>query len=234
MSKINTNEQTSYNLNIGNRVEDLHILYKEKRVYLITKRLIDIFGAVIGLLISSPLFAVIALLYLFGDQKGPVFFQQKRIGKNGALFPIYKFRSMVINADRKLKSNQELYQKYLKNSYKLEPNEDPRITNIGRFLRKTSLDELPQLINVLKGEMSLVGPRPIVEEELREYGDSRTLFLSVKPGLTGYWQAYGRSTVGYPKRAELELYYIYNKSLVFDVKILIVTVYSVLKHRGAY
>jgi lipopolysaccharide/colanic/teichoic acid biosynthesis glycosyltransferase len=234
ISKINTNEQTSYNLNIGSSVENLHILNKDKRIYLITKRLIDIFGAIIGLLISSPLFVIIALLYLFGDQKGPVFFHQKRIGKNGTLFPIYKFRSMVINADLKLKSNQELYLKYLKSNYKLEPSEDPRITNIGRFLRKTSLDELPQLINVLKGEMSLVGPRPIVEEELREYGDKKDMFLSVKPGLTGYWQACGRSNVGYPERVSLELYYITHKSTLLDIKIILMTICSVLLRKGAF
>lgn len=126
---------------------------------------------------------------------------------------------MIVDADEKLKANKVLYQKYLKNNYKLEPEEDPRITKLGRFLRKTSLDEIPQLINVIKGDMSLVGPRPVVEEELLEYGERKNEFLSVKPGITGYWQVSGRSNVGYPERVNLELYYVNNQSLLFDLYI---------------
>ncbi len=202
--------------------------------YLIIKRCIDVLGAAIGLLITFPLFLLVSILYLVGDSKGPVFFKQKRFGKNGELFNIYKFRSMVMNADEKLKNNSELYQKYLANNYKLEPDEDPRITNLGRFLRRTSLDELPQLINVLKGDMSLVGPRPIVEEELKEYQSKSSDFLSVKPGVTGYWQVSGRSDIGYPERVDLELYYVYHQSLTFDIKILIRTVLIVFLKKGAY
>ncbi|HZH60174.1 MAG TPA: sugar transferase, partial [Metabacillus sp.] len=133
-----------------------------------------------------------------------------------------------------LKKNKELYEKYLKNNYKLEAHEDPRITKLGNFLRKTSLDELPQLINVLKGNMTLVGPRPVVEEELMEYGENVNKFLSVKPGVTGYWQVSGRSNVGYPERVDLELYYVYNQSLLFDLRIIILTIWMVLIRRGAY
>ncbi|WP_409338974.1 sugar transferase [Priestia megaterium] len=204
------------------------------RYYFFLKRGFDIVGATIGLLLCCPLFLFISLFYLTGDQKGPVFFKQKRIGHNGNLFYIYKFRSMVINAEEKLKANKGLYNKYIQNNYKLEANEDPRITKIGRFLRQTSLDELPQLINVLKGEMTLVGPRPVVEEELKEYGEKKALFLSVKPGVTGYWQASGRSEVGYPERVEVELYYINNQSFSFDIKIVLLTIYSVLIKKGAY
>lgn len=198
------------------------------------KRIFDIVGAIIGLIITSPLFLIISVLYLFGENKGPIFFKQKRYGKNGKFFILYKFRSMVINADEKLKKDQILYKKYVENNYKLDPVEDPRITKIGRFLRKTSLDEIPQLINVLKGEMSLVGPRPIVEEELKEYKDKKSDFLSVKPGITGYWQVCGRSNVGYPERANLELYYVYNRTFLLDIKILLLTVKVVLQKKGAY
>lgn len=202
--------------------------------YIATKRLIDVTGAVVGLILFSPIFLVIALFNMFGENKGPVFFKQERIGENGKVFHIYKFRSMVVNAEKKLKSDKILYKKYIDNNYKLEPDEDPRITVFGRFLRKTSLDELPQFINILKGDMSLVGPRPVVKEELREYGSRVNEFLSVKPGATGYWQVSGRSDVGYPERIELELYYIYNATLFFDIKILFLTVIQVILKRGAY
>ncbi|WP_235045445.1 sugar transferase [Anoxybacillus ayderensis] len=196
--------------------------------------MIDIFGAIIGLIVSSPLFLFISILYMFGDSKGPIFFKQIRIGKHGERFYIYKFRSMIVNAEEKLKADKELYQKYLRNNYKLEPHEDPRITNLGRFLRKTSLDEIPQLINVLKGEMSLVGPRPVVEEELKEYGREVSKFLSVKPGMTGYWQVSGRSEVGYPERVDVELFYVDHQSLVLDIVILMKTMFMVVLRRGAY
>ncbi|WP_236628093.1 sugar transferase [Sporolactobacillus terrae] len=202
--------------------------------YMFFKRALDLFGAVIGLVLTSPIFLVISLLYLRGSQKGPVFFRQKRIGQNGIPFHIYKFRSMVVDAENVLKANRNLYHKYLENSYKLEPEEDPRITKIGRFLRKTSLDELPQLINVIKGEMSLVGPRPVVSEELNEYGEDKDLFLSAKPGLTGNWQVCGRSEIEYPERCNVELYYVRHKSFAFDLKILFKTVMTVLAKKGAY
>jgi lipopolysaccharide/colanic/teichoic acid biosynthesis glycosyltransferase len=217
----------------GTGTVTVRVNLKEK-LYLVFKRLIDIIGAIFGLIITSPIFAIISLLYLFGSQKGPVFFRQKRIGQYGKPFYIYKFRSMVVNAENKLKSDKDLYKKYVENSFKLEPDEDPRITKIGRFLRKTSLDELPQFFNVLKGEMSLVGPRPVVKEELINYEGQVELFLSVRPGVTGYWQAYGRSTVEYPERAEQELSYIKRRSFILDVKILFVTFYSVFSRKGAY
>lgn len=212
------------------RIDQQQVSY----IYLFIKRCIDIIGALIGLIISSPIFLLVSIMYLFGESKGPVFFKQQRYGKNGELFYIYKFRSMVVNADEKLKQNKVLYQKYIKNNYKLEQDEDPRITKLGRFLRKTSLDELPQFINVLKGDMSLVGPRPIVEEELKEYKDKRNDFLSVKPGMTGYWQVSGRSNVGYPERVNLELYYVYNMSLLMDIRIVLKTVKIVFLKHGAY
>ncbi len=203
-------------------------------MYLCLKRVMDLSGAIVGLIIFSPIFLLISILYMTGDNKGPVFFKQIRMGKNGKEFYIYKFRSMIVNAEEKLRSNEVLYKKYIDNNYKLEPSEDPRITKVGQFLRKTSLDELPQFLNVLKGDMSLVGPRPVVQEELIEYGKRKDEFLSVKPGLTGYWQVSGRSDVGYPERVELELHYIYNCSILFDMKIIFLTMVHVIMRKGAY
>lgn len=205
-----------------------------KLTYLFFKRLIDIIGAIVGIILVIFLIFIFSLFYLFGENKGPMFFKQERIGKNGAKINVYKFRSMVNDAERKLKENKILYQKYLKNNYKLEQNEDVRITKFGRFIRKTSLDEFPQFMNVLKGEMSLVGPRPVIAEELIEYKDNANAFLSVKPGITGYWQASGRSQVGYPERVDIELYYVLNKSFLLDSKIIFKTVGQVILRRGAY
>lgn len=202
--------------------------------YLAVKRTIDILGSLLGIILFLPIFLIISSFYFYGEAKGPIFFKQKRVGENGDFFYIYKFRSMVLNAEEKLKSNHMLFDKYIKNNYKLEPNEDPRITKIGKFLRKTSLDELPQFFNVLLGDMSLVGPRPVITEELKEYGAKTEHFLSVKPGLTGYWQVSGRSDVGYPERVDIELYYVYNQSLRLDIYILFKTVIDVLLRRGAY
>ncbi|SHP75538.1 undecaprenyl-phosphate galactose phosphotransferase [Mycobacteroides abscessus subsp. abscessus] len=210
------------------------IASNKSRSYFITKRAMDILGAICGLLITLPIFLLICLLYMGGDSKGPVFFKQIRVGKNGQLFYIYKFRSMVVDADKKLKAEKALYEKYLSNNYKLEPVDDPRITNIGRFLRKTSLDELPQLINVLKGDMSLVGPRPVVKEELSEYKGKKEQFLSIKPGVTGYWAISGRSNVNYPERVDLELYYVCNQTLKLDLIILYKTFIGVFTRQGAY
>lgn len=203
-------------------------------IYLSVKRIIDFVLALSVLVLLLPVFVIVAIFYLFGENKGPLFFAHKRVGKNGRYFNIYKFRTMIVNAEEKLKSDKDLYKKFVENGYKLETDEDPRITNFGRFMRKTSIDELPQLINVLIGNMSLVGPRPIVEEELKEYKNRKQEFLSVKPGVTGYWQVSGRSDVNYPERVDLELYYVQHKSLAFDIKILFKTVYTVILQKGAY
>jgi exopolysaccharide production protein ExoY len=214
--------------------EETVVIKRMSNSYFFAKRTIDILGALFGLVLTLPIFFLISVLYLFGKNKGPIFFKQQRVGKDGRFFYIYKFRSMVVDAESVLKMDKRLYKKYIDNNYKLEPTEDPRITDIGRFLRKTSLDELPQLFNVLKGDMSLVGPRPVVEEELKEYGNKKSEFLSVLPGLTGYWQVSGRSNVGYPERVDIELFYIYNQSLILDVKILFLTVLNVILRKGAY
>jgi lipopolysaccharide/colanic/teichoic acid biosynthesis glycosyltransferase len=203
-------------------------------IYLVIKRFFDIVVSLCALVFVVPLTLVIWLIDSFGENKGPVFYKQRRIGKNHRPFYIYKYRSMIVDADKKLKEDKDLYALYVKNSYKLPPNKDPRITGFGRFLRKSSVDELPQFFNILKGDMSLIGPRPVVEEELAQYGDRVDKFLSVTPGAMGYWQASGRSTVHYPERCDLELYYVDHASLWFDIKILFRNIISIFKTEGAY
>lgn len=207
---------------------------KQNYGYLFCKRLADIVVSSIALVCLIPVTLVIFVIDRCGDNKGPVFYRQKRIGKNHKPFYIYKYRSMIVDADKKLKANPKLYQEYINNNYKLPADKDPRITKFGRFLRKSSIDELPQFFNILKGDMSLIGPRPVVEEELKEYGDRVDKFLSVKPGAMGYWQASGRSNVGYPERCDLELYYVDHASLGFDLKVLFKNIVAIFKADGAY
>ena len=207
---------------------------KQSLTYLFFKRLTDIVLSLLALIGFSPVFLGVWIANRFGDNKGPLFFKQTRIGKNGKPFKMYKFRSMIVNADEILHSNIELYEKYVENNYKLEPDEDPRITKMGRWLRRTSIDEIPQFINILKGDMSIVGPRPVVKEELKEYGDRVDKFRSVKPGAMGLWQASGRSNIGYPERCDLELSYVDHASYWYDVKIMFKNIISIFKNTGAY
>jgi lipopolysaccharide/colanic/teichoic acid biosynthesis glycosyltransferase len=234
---VDLNKTTPLNYELGNELAiGTKVEFRSNRmtIYRVSKRTMDIVGALAGLVLLLPVFLAIAFLMKLQEPKGYVFFNQRRIGIHMKMFKIIKFRYMVSNAEERLKSDPVLYKKYVDNNYKLEQDEDPRITRLGRFLRKSSLDELPQFINVLKGDMSLVGPRPVVRDELKEYGDKITDFLSVKPGITGYWQVSGRSEVGYPERVELELYYVYNQSIWMDIKIIFLTVWYVLLKRGAY
>ena len=173
-----------------------------KKVYIRIKRVIDVILASVALILLSPLFAIIAIAIKI-DSKGPVFFAHKRIGKNGKIIKLYKFRSMVINAEELIKSFTPEQMREYKENYKL--TNDPRITKVGKFLRKTSLDELPQLINIINGDLSIIGPRPVVADELEKYGVNKDKFLSVTPGLTGYWAANGRSNTTYEQRMEMEL-----------------------------
>lgn len=201
-----------------------------KKVYIKIKRVIDVILASIALILLSPLFAIIAIAIKI-DSKGSVFFAHKRIGKNGKIIKLYKFRSMVINAEELIKSFTLEQMKEYKENYKL--TNDPRITKVGKFLRKTSLDELPQLINIINGDLSIIGPRPVIADELEKYGTNKDKFLSVTPGLTGYWAANGRSNTTYEQRMEMELYYIDNLSFKMDVKVFFKTILSVLKKEGA-
>lgn len=206
----------------------------KRRSYLIAKRYIDIVFALLGLIVLSPIFLIVYILLKVDSPQSPAFFKQQRVGRNGKTFDIYKFRSMVPNAEEILKSNQALYDKYVANGYKLPTKEDPRITKLGAFLRRSTIDELPQFWNMLIGDMSLVGPRPIVAEELKEYGDQVALFLSVRPGALGLWQASGRSLIEYPERTQIELEYVANAGFWYDISIVFRNIIAIFKSKGAY
>lgn len=204
--------------------------FGEINIYKHMKRILDIIIASIALVILSPIFLIIAILIKL-ESPGPVFFGHKRMGKNGKEFKLWKFRSMVANAEELIKTFTPEQMKEFKENFKLE--NDPRITKIGKFLRKTSLDELPQLINIIKGDLSIIGPRPVIGEELNKYRNNKNKFLSVTPGLTGYWAANGRSNTTYQQRMMMELYYIDNMSFELDLKIFFKTILSVVKKEGA-
>jgi len=217
--------------NINTRETRIEIAYKEQNIiYNTVKRTLDIILSLIGLILLSPVFLIIAAVIRL-DSKGKVIFGHERIGQNMKKIKIYKFRTMYENAAEIFENfTEEQKQEYYIN-FKLD--NDPRITKVGDFLRKTSLDELPQLINILKGDMSIVGPRPIVEKEIEKYNGYASQVFSVLPGLTGYWQAHGRSDTTYDERVQMDMYYLRNRSLVLDFKIILKTVVSVIKKEGA-
>lgn len=199
------------------------------------KRLFDIFVGLIGTILLIPItIGIYIAKKILKEDNGPIFYDQLRIGKNGKYFKLYKYRSMIVGADEILK---EYLEKNEEARIEFEENQklknDPRITKLGKFLRKTSLDEFPQFINILKGDMSLVGPRPIVDREVKLFGDKMKTVHSVRPGLTGYWAANGRSDTTYDQRVEMEAYYAENFSLLLDIKIIFKTIKSVLKKEGA-
>ena len=202
-------------------------------VYHFFKRITDILVSLVALIVLSPIILILAILIFVQDGHNP-FYRQIRIGQYGKPFGMFKFRSMIFNADKVLENNPKLYQKYVDNGFKLPEGEDPRVTKIGAFIRKTSLDEIPQFLNVLIGEMALVGPRPIVKKEMLEYGDQIGEFLSVKPGALGLWQASGRANIGYPERCDIELEYVRNASYWYDVKVFFACCISILKRDGAF
>lgn len=212
-------------------------------LYDFLKRILDIIGSIVGIVVFSPLLLATALAIKV-NSKGPVLAETPmRVGKNGKLFRMYKFRSMVVGAHDLLHKDprfKDLLEKYKKNSYKLDINEDPRITGIGRLIRKTSIDELPQFFNILKGDMSLVGPRAYysfeLEEQQKKYPNSREfvkIILSAKPGLTGEWQVSGRSEINFDKRVEMDAHYIQRRSIFYDIYIIIKTIPAVLLGKGA-
>lgn len=203
----------------------------DKLLYSKTKRLMDIMGAILGLLILLPIFLMIGILIKIEDPKGPVFFKQVRIGKDGSEFYMYKFRSMVTDAEEKL---AELLRLNEVSGAMFKMKNDPRVTKIGRFIRKTSVDELPQLWNVLKGDMSLVGPRPPLLREVNEYTNYQMQRLLVTPGCTGIWQASSRNSVGFEEMVEMDLYYIRNRSLFLDLKIILKTIKVFLGSKNAF
>ena len=204
-----------------------------RRIYFATKRTFDIFASLLGIIFLLPITLVVKICSLINGDTYPIIFTQNRIGKNGEYIYIYKFRSMVPNADKILKEllKDPIYEKQWKENQKLE--HDPRITKLGSILRKTSLDELPQLINVFKGDMSLIGPRPLVEGELDEHNGNHQLYESIRPGITGWWACNGRSATNYEERLNLEYYYCKNCSLKLDIKCFIKTIAAVLFKKGA-
>jgi lipopolysaccharide/colanic/teichoic acid biosynthesis glycosyltransferase len=194
------------------------------------KRVIDIVGSFLALILLMPLLVAIAAC-IKASGHGPIIYKQKRLGRGGKLFWCFKFRTMVANAESELARRGDLLAQFHEN-YKIK--DDPRVTRVGAILRGTSLDELPQLWNVLRGDMSLIGPRPIVEPELRKYGVHAGKLLTVKPGLGGIWQVSGRSDTTYADRVALDLRYVESRSLGLDLKLLIRTAWVVLQGKGAY
>jgi len=187
--------------------------------YKITKRLFDIVFSFMAIIILSPVFLIVAILIKL-DSRGPVFFHQKRIGFMGKPFYMHKFRSMVSDAEQRFK---EVEDKNEISGCMFKIRNDPRVTRVGRIIRKTSIDELPQLFNVLKGEMSLVGPRPPIGREVQKYDAWHNLRLSVKPGITGLWQVSGRNEIGFEDMCRLDLKYIRERSLIYDLKLILKT-----------
>ena len=205
---------------------------KSDILYRFIKRTFDIIISLLSLILLSPLFLIIVVLIRL-DSKGKAFYKHKRIGKNGEIIYLYKFRSMYSDSKERLEEllKDPKIKKEWEENYKLD--HDPRITKVGSFLRKSSLDELPQLLNILIGNMSIVGPRPVIEKEIEKYGTNKDKLLSVTPGLTGWWACNGRSCTSYEDRMKLELFYVNNRSLILDIKIIIKTFISVIKRNGA-
>ena len=188
--------------------------------YEVIKRVIDVVCSFVGVLVLSPLFVVIAIIIKF-TSKGPVFFSQKRVGRDGKEFKMYKFRSMVVNAEE-LKEKLAAQNEMSGPMFKMK--DDPRVTKVGKFIRKTSIDELPQLLNVLKGDMSLVGPRPSLPKEVAQFEDWMYRRLEVKPGLTCYWQVSGRNNIDFEDWMKLDIRYVEEKNLWIDIKLIFKTV----------
>ena len=221
---MNTNDITLE----GNVVKE-----RSKVLYKVIKRTFDIVVSLIGCIFLLPIIIIVKISYLISKDHNSIFYTQTRIGKNGKEFKLYKFRSMIPNADEVLKKllKNPIYKAEWERNQKLE--NDPRITKMGKILRKTSLDELPQMINVLKGDMSMIGPRPLVKGELDAHHGNHAIYESVRPGISGWWAVNGRSATTYEKRLELEYYYCENCSLILDIKCFFMTITTVLHKRGA-
>jgi len=193
------------------------------------KRLIDLILSILGIVFLSPIMLIIAIAIKV-ESKGPIIFSQDRVGKDGKFFKMYKFRSMVINAE-------ELKEKLLSQNEMSGPmfkmKDDPRITKVGKFIRKTSIDELPQLFNVIKGDMSLVGPRPNLPKEVAQFSDYHKLKLKAKPGLTCYWQVMGRNSIGFEEWMELDIKYIRERSIWLDIKLIFRTFFVLFGDKNA-
>ncbi|GAB5055666.1 sugar transferase [Companilactobacillus alimentarius] len=210
----------------------INLYYQNKRyVYRGSKRIFDFLASLLGLIVLLPLFLIVAIAIKIEDPRGSIFYSQIRLGKKQAPFKMYKFRSMVVDADKHLK---DLLNKNEVDGAMFKMKDDPRITRIGHFIRKYSIDELPQLLNVLLGNMSLVGPRPPLPREVQEYTEYDKQRLEVKPGCTGLWQISGRNNVGFHEMVELDLKYINKRGFMFDLYVLFKTVFIFIKPNGAY
>lgn len=221
-----------------NVTSDTNKLEKTKKMknvmYKFVKRTIDILASIIGIILLLPITFIIWIANILVKDNGPIFFKQERIGKDGEFFKLYKYRSMVVDADDKLSKylveNEEAREEYKK--YKKLKN-DPRITKVGKFIRNTSIDEFPQFINVLKGQMSLVGPRPYLPREIKDMQESFNEIIKVKPGLTGLWQVNGRSETTFEDRLRIDKEYVQKRGLKLDTKIFIWTIGKVFIKEGA-
>ena len=205
-------------------------LVNDHIIYLTLKRLMDIIGASLGLLLASPIMLIVAILIKLEDPKGSIFFSQIRNGTYPKTFKMYKFRSMYVDAEERL---QELMHLNEQSGPVFKIKDDPRITKVGKFIRKTSLDELPQLFNVLKGDMSLVGPRPAIPREVEQYTTYQKQRLFVKPGLTCIWQVSGRNNIEFDQWVELDIEYIKTRSLWLDIKLILLTIPALLGDENA-
>ena len=226
---VDVKEQIT-NDTIFNKIKVKKLITIEK----VIKRSFDIIGSIFGIALLLPIILGIKIANIINKDKGPIFYVQKRIGKDGKEFKLYKFRSMIIGADEKLEeylaNNVEAMEEYKK--YKKLKN-DPRITKVGKFIRKTSLDEFPQFINVLKGDMSLVGPRPYLKREKEDIGIAYKEIIKCKPGITGIWQVSGRNGVTFKDRVDMDLEYYYSQSITLDFKLILKTIKKVILKDGA-
>lgn len=233
MEEYITELQDSDNLNV---VDISEIQNRKKmdaympRSYFTIKKVMDIVGSLVGIMLALPLFIGISIAIKI-ESRGPVFFSQERVGKNGRVFKMYKFRSMIVDAEKLL---DKLAEKNEMSGPMFKMKEDPRVTKVGKFIRKTSLDELPQLFNVLKGDMSLVGPRPNLPSEVAKFNYMQRNKLLVKPGITCYWQVMGRNSIGFEEWIELDLKYIRERSLLLDLKLILKTFSVLAGDKNAY
>ena len=205
-------------------------LVKNHLIYLFIKRLMDIMGASIGIILTAPIMLVIAILVKLEDPNGPILFSQIRNGEYPKTFKMYKFRSMYVDAEERLEEIMHLNEQ---SGPAFKIKDDPRITKVGKFIRKTSLDELPQLFNVLKGDMSLVGPRPAIPREVEQYTPYQRQRLLVKPGLTCIWQVSGRNNIGFDEWVDLDIKYIKTRNLWLDIKLILLTIPAMLGDENA-
>lgn len=218
-------------INKSEMTKEAIFIRENHNTYFIIKRIFDITFSILLLVLLSPIFLIVSVLIKFDGSKGKIFFLQKRVGENGRIFEIYKFRSMFPDAEKRLEEIQHLNE-IEGNMFKIK--KDPRVTNIGRFIRAYSIDELPQIFNVLKGDMSLIGPRPPLVKEYENYSEYDKKRLSIKPGITGLWQVSGRNSLSFDEMVALDLKYIREFSFLNDLRITFKTIIVILKKENAY